>query len=42
VLGTARCRRLQVEDGGQITGRIEMITDTLPRAVDQRADLPAG
>ena len=28
VLGTARCRRLQVEDGGQITGRIEMITDT--------------
>jgi cytoskeletal protein CcmA (bactofilin family) len=22
VLGTARCRRLQVEDGGQITGRI--------------------
>ena len=27
VLGTARCRRLQVEDGGQITGTIEMITD---------------
>ena len=27
VMGTARCRRLQVEDGGQITGRIEMITD---------------
>jgi len=27
VLGIARCRRLQVEDGGQITGRIEMITD---------------
>lgn len=27
VLGTARCRRLQVEDGGQITGKIEMITD---------------
>ena len=26
VLGTARCRRLQVEDGGQITGQIEMIT----------------
>lgn len=25
VLGTARCRRLQVEDGGQITGRIEMM-----------------
>jgi cytoskeletal protein CcmA (bactofilin family) len=36
VLGTARCRRLQVEDGGQITGRMEMIsdqpqTDPLPR-----------
>lgn len=28
VLGTARCRRLQVEDGGQITGRVEMITDS--------------
>ena len=27
VLGTARCRRLQVEDGGQITGRIEMLPD---------------
>jgi len=33
VLGTAHCRRLQVEDGGQITGRIEMITEpTLARA----------
>lgn len=31
VLGTARCRRLQVEDGGQITGRIEMITGDAPR-----------
>jgi cytoskeletal protein CcmA (bactofilin family) len=27
VLGTARCKRLQVEDGGQITGRIEMLTE---------------
>ena len=27
VIGTARCRRLQVEDGGQISGNIEMITD---------------
>ena len=32
VLGTARCRRLQVEDGGQITGRIEMITEGASRA----------
>lgn len=31
VLGTARCRRLQVEDGGQITGRIEMLTEPKPR-----------
>lgn len=38
VLGTARCRRLQVEDGGQITGRIEMITEPArtepPRAAE--------
>ena len=34
VLGTAHCRRLQVEDGGQITGRIEMITD------QPKSDLP--
>ncbi len=27
VLGTARCRRLQVEDGGHITGRIEMLAE---------------
>ena len=27
VLGTARCRRLQVEDGGQITGRMEMMSE---------------
>lgn len=25
LIGSARCRRLQVEDGGQITGRIEML-----------------
>ncbi len=36
VLGTARCRRLQVEDGGQITGRIEMITES-PRPPEPRA-----
>ena len=32
MLGVARCRRLQVEDGGQITGRIEMITEARPAA----------
>jgi len=40
VLGTARCRRLQVEDGGQITGRIEMITET-PNAEPVRAATPS-
>ena len=34
VLGTARCRRLQVEDGGQITGRIEMLSEAKPRPVE--------
>lgn len=41
VLGTARCRRLQVEDGGQITGQIEMITDQ-PRPAGTPASAPAG
>lgn len=27
LIGKAKCRRLQVEDGGQITGHLEMITD---------------
>ncbi len=27
LMGSARCRRLQVEDGGQISGRVEMITE---------------
>nr|WP_246523231.1 polymer-forming cytoskeletal protein [Neoroseomonas eburnea] len=27
VLGTARSRRLSVEDGGQLSGKMEMITD---------------
>ena len=38
VLGTARCRRLQVEDGGQITGRIEMITEAAPRPAEPRTE----
>lgn len=40
VLGTARCRRLQVEDGGQITGRIEMLTESTPRTEAPRTDAP--
>lgn len=44
VLGTARCRRLQVEDGGAITGRIEMLVegqDTAPRGGAERVEMPA-
>jgi cytoskeletal protein CcmA (bactofilin family) len=41
VLGTARCRRLQVEDGGQITGRIEMLTDQSKAEVTRTATEPA-
>jgi cytoskeletal protein CcmA (bactofilin family) len=37
VLGTARCRRLQVEDGGQITGRIEMMLTEPARAGSEPA-----
>jgi cytoskeletal protein CcmA (bactofilin family) len=37
ITGEARCRRLQVEDGGQISGKIGMITDdataSAPRSV---------
>ena len=36
VLGTARCRRLQVEDGGQISGQMEMLTEGA-RAESSRA-----
>lgn len=36
VLGTARCRRLQVEDGGQITGRIEMLDEGTPKTEASR------
>ena len=30
VIGVARCARLQVEDGGQISGQIEMISEVRP------------
>jgi len=43
VLGRARCRRLQVEDGGQITGQIEMLTDApAPSATATPAPAPAS
>lgn len=35
VVGTAHCRRLQVEDGGQITGQIQMMTG------NPASDMPA-
>ncbi len=41
VMGTARCRRLQVEDGGQINGRMEMLTEgtaARPAAADARPE----
>jgi cytoskeletal protein CcmA (bactofilin family) len=41
MLGTARCRRLQVEDGGQITGRIEMILEPAEAAAATHAPAPA-
>jgi cytoskeletal protein CcmA (bactofilin family) len=40
VLGTARCRRLQVEDGGQITGQIQMITEAERPAAPPPAEAP--
>ncbi len=41
VIGTARCRRLQVEDGGQITGTIEMISESpKPEASRPPAEAP--
>ncbi len=38
MLGTARCRRLQVEDGGQITGRMEMLTEAARAAEPARSE----
>lgn len=42
VLGTARCRRLQVEDGGQITGRIEMLADAGAPVRTEARPMPAA
>jgi cytoskeletal protein CcmA (bactofilin family) len=41
VLGTARCRRLQVEDGGQITGRMEMLGEGAARPADAKNEVSA-
>ena len=37
VMGSARCRRLQVEDGGQISGRVEMITEPVKSETPYRS-----
>ncbi len=37
ITGVARCRRLSVEEGGQLSGRMEMLTDT---AAPARAPAP--
>ena len=45
LIGKAKCRRLQVEDGGQITGQLEMITDgahARPAASDAAKAEPAA
>jgi cytoskeletal protein CcmA (bactofilin family) len=40
VIGTARARRLAVEDGGQLSGKMEMISDT-PGAMPAARPAPA-
>ena len=42
VLGTARCRRLQVESGGQITGRLEMLTEAARNELPVTPQPPIG
>lgn len=41
VIGEARCRRLQVEDGGQLSGKISMITDAAATAPHVSAEVSA-
>jgi cytoskeletal protein CcmA (bactofilin family) len=44
LIGTARCRRLQVEDGGQVSGKLEMLTDaprTTPLGEPLQSSKPA-
>jgi cytoskeletal protein CcmA (bactofilin family) len=40
VLGTARYRRLQVENGGQISGQMEMLTDTTISTKPEHVRIP--
>ncbi len=41
VMGNARCRRLQVEEGGQVSGRMEMLGDAGPAPAPHMA-MPMG
>lgn len=41
VNGVARCRKLSVEEGGQVSGRMEMLTDTPAAAPTPRPATPA-
>lgn len=42
MLGQARCRRLQVEDGGQLSGQMEMLSDDRkPTEIPARTSAPA-
>jgi len=42
VNGVARCKRLTIEDGGQLTGRMEMLTDgAMPTAPAAPASAPS-
>jgi cytoskeletal protein CcmA (bactofilin family) len=40
VIGTARSRRLSVEDGGQLSGKMEMITEAAPAPAARLAPAP--
>lgn len=42
VNGVARCKRLSVEDGGQLMGRMEMLTDGAAQAAPAAAPRPAA
>ncbi|GBQ20567.1 hypothetical protein AA12717_0617 [Gluconacetobacter sacchari DSM 12717] len=41
LLGKAKCRRLQVEDGGQVSGHLEMITGADPAPAPAPVEPPA-
>ncbi|MSO99861.1 MAG: polymer-forming cytoskeletal protein [Acetobacteraceae bacterium] len=42
VIGEARCRRLQVEEGGQLSGKISMITEASPLPFAPSPEAEAG